>query len=265
MKIAMAQMRMSGDIGANLQKSLDCIRQAASGGADLVLFPEVQLNHFFAQYPGKDVSALGVTIDGPEITALRDACRKNRVWTAPNVYLSENGHYFDTTLLIDREGEIVGIQKMVHIAQAQQFYEQDYYTPSDTGFQVFDTEFGKIGVVICFDRHYPESVRTEALKGADLILIPTANVKSEPSDVFEWEIRIQAFQNSVAIAMCNRVGREDAMDFSGESLVAGPNGERLVKADDREQIVWCELDPRQSGIVRKSKPYTSLRRPTLYL
>jgi predicted amidohydrolase len=265
MKLAMAQMGMSENTGENLQKSLGLVRQAAESGADLVLFPEVQLNRFFAQYPGRDVSALGVTPDGPEVTALWEVCRTNHIWAAPNVYLLENGKYFDTTLLIDRQGEIAGMQKMVHIAQAKQFYEQDYYTPSDDGFKVFDTEFGKIGIVICFDRHYPESVRTEALMGADLILIPTANVKAEPSETFEWEIRIQAFQNSVAIAMCNRVGREDAMDFSGESLVAGPNGEKLVKADDREQIVYCELDPKTSRAVRAGKPYTSLRRKEMYL
>lgn len=83
---------------------------------------------------------------------------------------------------------------MVHVAQAYQFYEQDYYTPSDDGFQVFDTSFGKIGIVVCFDRHYPESIRTEALMGADLILIPTVNTKSEPSEMFEWELRVQHFK-----------------------------------------------------------------------
>lgn len=153
----------------------------------------------------------------------------------PEVHLKENGALYDASLLIGSDGELIGIQKMVHIAQAHQFYEQDYYTPADDGFHVFDTPLGKIGLVICFDRHYPESVRTEALMGADLILVPTVNVKSEPSETFEWEIRIQAFHNSVAIAMCNRVGVEGDMEFSGESIVADANGDRVVMADDREQ------------------------------
>ena len=84
---------------------------------------------------------------------------------------------------------------------------------TDVGFKVFETEFGKLGIVVCFDRHYPESIRTEALKGADLILIPTVNTKAEPSEMFEWELRAQAFQNSTIIAMCNRVGAEGDMDF----------------------------------------------------
>lgn len=106
----------------------------------------------------------------------------------------------------------------------------DYYTPSNDGFKVFDTEYGKIGIVVCFDRHYPESIRTEALMGADLILIPTVNTIAEPSEMFEWEPRVQAFHNSISIAMCNRVGHEGEMNFSGESIVVSPNGEVLKKS-----------------------------------
>ena len=89
-------------------------------------------------------------------------------------------------LFIDNNGKIIGNQKMVHIARLEYFYEQDYYTPSEEGFNVFDTEFGKIGIVICFDRHYPESIRTSVLKGAELILIPTANTIDEPKELFKW-------------------------------------------------------------------------------
>ena len=178
--------------------------------------------------------------------------------------MSENGSYYDASILIDRNGDVIGVQKMVHIAQAPQFYEQDYYTPSDDGFHVFDTEIGRIGIVVCFDRHYPESIRTEALDGADLILVPTVNVKSEPLEMFEWEMRVQAFQNSVAIAMCNRVGHEGEMDFAGESLVTDASGNLLAKADDKEQILYTDVDLSQSAITRASRPYTNLRQPQWY-
>ena len=118
--------------------------------------------------------------------------------------------------------------------------------------------------MVCFDRHYPESVRTSALKGAELILIPTANTKSEPSELFQWEVKIQAFQNSVNIAMCNRTGLEGGMDFSGESIVADYNGNTLALADDSEQLLFAEVDLSAAGQARQSKPYTSLRRPELY-
>lgn len=107
--------------------------------------------------------------------------------------VEKDGRRYDTSLLIDDAGMLLGEQKMVHIAQAACFYEQDYYTPSEEGFRVFDTPIGKIGIVVCFDRHYPESIRTEALKGAELILVPTVNTKDEPSELFQWEIRIQAY------------------------------------------------------------------------
>lgn len=154
---------------------------------------------------------------------------------------------------------------MVHVAQAEKFYEQDYYTPSDTGFQVFDTGLGKIGIVVCFDRYYPESIRTETLMDADIILIPTVNTKQEPMKMFEMELCVQAFQNSVPIAMCNRVGREGEMDFAGESMVVSANGETVIKADDTEQVIYAEIDMREVKKIRKSKSYISLRRTDCYL
>ena len=153
---------------------------------------------------------------------------------------------------------------MVHVAQAEQFYEQDYYTPSDDGFKVIDTIYGKIGIVVCFDRHYPESIRTEALMGADCILIPTVNTKAEPSEMFEWELRVQAFHNSVAIAMCNRVGYEGQMDFSGESIVVDANGNVITKAGNQEQIVYADIDLSDSRKIRQGRPYTNLRRTEWY-
>jgi predicted amidohydrolase len=130
---------------------------------------------------------------------------------------------------------------------------------------VFDTEFGKIGIVICYDRHLPESIRTCVCKGADLILIPTANTKAEPLEMFEWEIRVQAMQSQAFIAMCNRVGQEGEMDFAGESLVVHPSGDVLCKANDREELLTCELDLREAAAWQKKKPYWSSRRPEWYL
>ncbi len=102
-----------------------------------------------------------------------------------------------TLLMIDSNEGLVGVSKMVHVYQANKFYEQDYYTPSEDGFKVYDTPFGKIGIVICFDRHLPESIRSCAKQGAELIIIPTANTLDEPMEMFEWEIRVQAYQNIV--------------------------------------------------------------------
>lgn len=268
MRLAMFQMKNEGSMEKNLEKCLRAIEQAAEKKADLILFPEVHLTEFFPQYPGRNAELYRVSLDSDIVRAFCSACRDHHIMAVPNVYLAMDGHSegkaYDASLLIGKDGSIIGIQKMVHIAQAPMFYEQDYYEPSDDGFKVFDTEFGKIGIVVCFDRHYPESIRTEALRGADLILIPTVNTKAEPSEMFEWEIRVQAFQNSTAIAMCNRAGREGDMDFSGRSMIADADGGLLVMSDDTEQLIYCDIDPSESRTIRSSRPYTSLRRTDLY-
>ena len=265
MKIALAQMKMSACILENYDKSVELIQAAAKESAKLICFPEIQLSPFFPQHAGCDASAWVIPTDSPYIRGVCDACKAAAIYAAPNFYVEESGRRYDMSLLIDDKGTILGRQKMVHIAQAACFFEQDYYTPSEEGFQVFDTPLGKIGIVVCFDRHYPESVRTEALRGAELILIPTANTKDEPSELFQWEVKIQAFQNSVNIAMCNRVGLEGEMDFSGESIVTDYNGAVLALADDREQLLFAEVDLPAARQARARKPYTSLRRPELYV
>ena len=264
MRIALVQMNMSESMEENYAKTIRFMRQAAEETAKLICFPEVQLTPFFAQYEDRDVSAYVTKMDDRYVSGVRQLCKELEIFAAPNFYIEENGRRYDMSLLIDDEGEIIGRQKMVHVAQCENFYEQSYYTPSEEGFQVFDTPFGKVGIVVCFDRHYPESVRTLALRGADLILIPTANTKAEPSDLFQWEIRIQAFQNSVNIAMCNRVGREGGMRFSGESIVADYRGETIALAGHEQTLLIADIDLPAATEERQRKPYTSLRRPELY-
>ena len=264
MKIALAQMSMSIDKADNYKKTLTLMEEAHEKGADLIVFPEIQLSPFFPQYEKRNVDAYVDSIDDAYVRGIQQACRKYGLYASPNVYMEENGHRYDMSLLIDDQGTILGKKKMVHIAQAKQFCEQDYYTPSEEGFQVYETKFGKIGIVICFDRHYPESIRTSALKGADLILVPTANVKEEPGEMFIWEIKVQAFQSSVFVAMCNRVGKEDQMDFSGESLIVSPNGETIALTNDQEGLLMADLDLTKAKEIRDQKPYTSLRRTEFY-
>lgn len=265
MRIALAQMAMDASMDDNFAASLRLLGQSAREGADLVCFPEIQLSPFFPQRPDADARPYLMPLDSPYIAKMQDACRKFGIFAAPNFYLNDGGCAYDTSLLIDDAGQLVGTQKMVHIAQAPQFYEQSYYTPSNDGFKVFDTRFGTIGIVVCFDRHYPESIRTEALMGADLILVPTANTTAEPAELFDWEVRVQAFQNSVNIAMCNRTGVEEDMAFSGRSLVADFNGDVVAQAGAGEQLLYAEVDLPAATRARGEKPYTQLRRCAFYL
>ena len=181
MRIAMAQMKMTESIAENLNKTIYYIEKAKQQNADLVFFPEVQLSPFFPQYENKKADKYLLSLDSEEIRTIQNVCKKYNIYASPNVYLDLNGNKYDASLFINNNGNISGISKMVHITQAKYFYEQDYYTPSDDGFKVYDTPFGKIGIVICFDRHSPESIKACALKGAELIIIPTANLTEEPS------------------------------------------------------------------------------------
>lgn len=242
MRIAMAQMKMSESVTENLTQTVAYMRQAKNSGADIVFFPELQLSPFFPKYERKNAERYLLTLDSKEIKTIRRVCNVLGIWASPNLYLSLGGRRYDASLMINASGEIVGISKMVHIYQAEYFYEQDYYAPSDDGFKVYDTPFGKIGVVICFDRHIPESIRSCAVQGAELIIIPTANLITEDATLFEWEIRVEAFHNLSYIAMCNRVGKEDGVEFCGESLIAAPDGKLLLKSDNKAKLITFDID-----------------------
>ncbi len=263
LRLAMAQMSMSDRIEKNLQKSLGFMDQAKD--CDLIFFPEIQLSPFFPKIPGQDASRWCTGQKSKAITALRKKSEECGLFCSPNVYLERNGMTYDSSLWITPEGIVEGISDMVHVLQADGFYEADYYTPSETGFRVFSTPFGKIGIVICFDRHMPESIRSCALQGAQLVIIPTANIIGEDLELFEWEIRVQAMQNTVFVAMCNRVGQEDDTIFAGQSLVAAPDGKLLMKASDKEQLIKVEVDLSLAVKFREQHPYLRLCRPDQYV
>ena len=147
---------------------------------------------------------------------------------------------------------------MVHIAQAPYFYEQDYYTPADDGFRVYDTPFGKIGIVICFDRHLPDGIRSCAAQGAELVIIPTANIQGEPLELFTWEVRVQAFQNTVFAAMCNWVGPEGEVTFVGASMLAGPDGSLRFRAGEDEALILLDVPLAEAGEARRQRPWLTL-------
>lgn len=258
-RIALAQIRVKPDLVANLQRSLAAIDEAADAGAHLVSFPEIHLSPFFPQYRDVDASPFLISIEDDAVLRLRERARARGLVVVPNLYLREGGNRFDASPVIDTDGSIVGISKMVHVTQAPLFYEQDYYTPSDIGFRSFETSIASVGVVVCFDRHFPESFRALKLQGADLVLIPTANHALEPLEKFEWEVRVAAMQNHMWVAMCNRVGREGEMDFCGESIIVDPHGDVVVKADASAQIVYADVDLSLAASLPAERSYLKLR------
>ena len=262
MRLAMAQMSMLNSLNDNYKKSIHFIEQAM--GNDLLFFPEIQLSPFFPRVSGLNADPALNRMDDTLISGFAFQARKNRIYLSPNVYLLENGKKYDASLWFDKDGKSYEPAKMVHIASYRHFYEKEYYDPSDSGFIVHKTSIGNIGIVICYDRHFPESVRTCAVKGADLVIIPTANTLEEDMDLFEAEIRTEAYQNGVFIAMCNRVGKEGKMHFAGQSLVVGPDGKVIFKADDTEQLITVNIDLSQSKKEQAKRPYLEQRRKDMY-
>jgi predicted amidohydrolase len=264
MRLALAQYALGTDAPNNLDRVLELMRDASRQEAQMITFPELCLSPFFPQFAGTDASKYAMRIEDPCIRHIQSACKTLGLAASPNVYLREGKYSFDASLMIGSDGEIQGISKMVHIAQLPGFYEQDYYTPSDTGFRVFDTGLAKVGIVVCFDRHFPESTRVCTLRGAQLIIIPTANTLDEPRDLFECEVRTAAMQNGAYIAMCNRVGTEGDVVFCGESIVVDPDGTVVFKAGSAETLAVVDIDLSRVEAARRKRPYLSLRRPELY-
>lgn len=263
-RVALAQQTMSPNMGDNLQNSLELMEAAADQKADIIVFPEVQLSPFFAQYPDYDAAPYLIDIDHEYIQRLNAACARLQLIGAFNVYLSEGGEAYDASILTDKKGRILGISKMTHITQAPHFYEQNYYAPSKEGFLVHETPIGKIGIVICFDRHFPESIRSCVLQGAEIVLIPTANHQGEPLEMFDWEMRVTAFQNSVYIAMCNRVGKEGEIRYCGRSIVVDPKGDIVLRADNEAGLFTADIDLQAVKQMRKNNKFLEIYRPSVF-
>lgn len=267
LRLALAQMAMDGDSQVNLSRSLALLDKAAQAQADLVLFPESQFSPYFPQFQASDAAHGGshaaqrylATLDDPLIIALQRRCRELGVAATCNVYLTGDAGNTSSTMLIGSNGQCLAVAHKMHITCVPQFYEQDYFAPDLAGFPVVDLGSASVGVVICYDRHYPESIRICALQGADLVLVPTANTFDEAMEMFEWEMRIAAFQNTLFIAMCNRVGQEHVMTFAGASLVVGPDGEMLARAGAGEELLVVDLDLSRVAESRSRRPYLDLR------
>ena len=183
-----------------------------------------------------------------------------------NLFEKDGNKTFDSSPVIDADGTLMGVTRMIHITDYPNFHEQDYYAPGDKGAPVYQTRFGKIGVAICYDRHYPEYMRAMALNGAELVVVPQAGTVGEwPDGLYEAELRVAAFQNGYFTALCNRVGKEPELEFAGESFVCNPSGEVIARAAlASDETLFCDVD---LDDVRKSHAKTLFlrdRRPELY-
>jgi predicted amidohydrolase len=267
MKIALIQQHATKDKNANVARGLAALEIAARNGAQLVCFAELAFEWFYPQRPADaDFRELAESIDGPTVTAFQKKAKELGVVTVINLYERDGDRAYDSSPVIDADGTLVGVTRMIHITEYPCFHEQGYYTPGDKGAPVFTTTAGRIGVSICYDRHFPEYMRALAVNGADLVIVPQAGAVDEwPDGLYEAEMRVSAFHNGYFTALCNRVGKEDCLDFAGESFVCGPEGKVIARgAKSQDDIVYAEIDYAELAHSNARRLFMKHRRPELY-
>ncbi|MGQ0734522.1 MAG: nitrilase-related carbon-nitrogen hydrolase [Acidobacteriota bacterium] len=267
MKIALIQQHATRDQTSNVARGLASLEAAARQGAQLACFAELAFEWFHPQRPATgDVRSLAEPLDGPTVRAFQDKAKNLGLVVVLNLFERDGDRTFDASPVIDADGSLLGVTRMVHITEYACFHEQGYYTPGDTGAPVYRTRVGQVGVAICYDRHFPEYMRALALDGADLVIVPQAGAVGEwPDGLYEAEMRVAAFQNGYFVALCNRVGSEECLEFAGESFVCGPDGAVLARAGQgTDEILYADLDLASAARSHARELFLRHRRPDLY-
>jgi predicted amidohydrolase len=267
MKIALIQQHAAADKADNIRRGLAAVDVAAAQGAELVVFAELAFERFYPQHPaGGDPLRLAEPVPGPLTEACTERARRHGLVIVLNLYERDGSRAYDCSPVIDADGRLLGRTRMIHITEYACFHEQGYYTPGDTGAPVYDTKAGRIGVAICYDRHYPEYMRALAVAGADLVVVPQAGSVGEwPDGLYEAEMQVASFQNGYYTALCNRVGEEECLTFSGESFVCAPDGRVVARAGaGTDEILYADLDLSLPGRSHARRLFLRDRRPDLY-
>jgi predicted amidohydrolase len=267
MRIALVQQRASADRQANVQRGLEALRAAAANGAELVCYAELAFEPFYPQRPaGPDVASLAEPIPGAVTELFQEEAAGLGTVVVLNLFERDGHRTFDSSPVIDADGRLLGRTRMVHITEYPCFHEQGYYTPGDTGAPVYDTKVGRLGVAICYDRHFPEYMRALGVAGAELVVVPQAGSVGEwPAGLYEAEMQVAAFQNGYFTALCNRVGEEERLTFGGESFVCAPNGMVIAKAPAGEEtILYTDIDLKKVERSHARRLFLRHRRPEIY-
>ena len=280
--VAVIQRRAGVDLEANLAGTLEAIAEAAKRGAKIICTQELFRSKYFCQSEDYQYFDYAESIPGPSSQALSAVAKKHKVVVIGSLFEKRApGLYHNTSIVIDADGELLGMYRKMHIPDDPLFYEKFYFTPGDLGFKAFTTQYAKIGVLICWDQWYPEGARITALQGAEVIFFPTAigwhpgedahvNVAQHES----WELiqRSHAVANGVFIAAPNRVGHEtfagipgNGIQFWGQSFICDPTGRMLkLGSDKQEEILIAECDLSLIDQQRTHWPFLRDRRIDAY-
>jgi N-carbamoylputrescine amidase len=266
-RLALAQTPADPDLDANRERLLARIREAAREGADVIAVPELATSRFFPQFERfPEAAAWAEPIPGPTTEAVAALAREHEMVAVLNLYEHTDDGFYDSSPVIDADGTLLGVTRMVHITDYACFHERAYYSPGDRGAPVYDTRVGRIGVAICYDRHYPEYMRALGVGGAELVIIPQAGALDEwPDGMYEAEVRAAAFQNGYFAALCNRVGAEERLTFAGESFVVDPTGQVLARANRLEEdLLLVDVELARCAESPARTLFWQDRRPELY-
>ncbi len=252
-KVAVAQFSMADDYEKNIKKADEAIKTASKNGVDLLLLPELFEGLYFCQIENYDFFELAEdAANSKTIKHFQEMAKKHNIVLPISFFEKAGNCHFNSMAVIDKDGTVVDIYRKSHIPTGECYEEKFYFTPGDTGFKVFDTRAGKIGVAICWDQWFPETARIMALKGAEILLFPTA-IGSEPvlptDSKTHWQntMRGHAAANIMPLMAANRVGTESlgnsSMTFYGSSFIADQHGEKVTEMDRVEEgLRYAEFD-----------------------
>jgi N-carbamoylputrescine amidase len=268
MKIAVGQIHGTSDVQANRVNVVQLIERAAGESAQLIVLPEMSVLEFFPRLPHRyEFFDLAEPIPGPTLDWFSELAKKHGVHIVYNHYERSPEHlFFDTSVVVDRDGHFIGRQRMMHIAEEPGYNEKFYYAPGRDSYNVFALDGWRFGIAICYDRHFPEVFRSFILQGAELVLVPTAVASSEPfGDTYELEMQAAAVTHGVYIAVANRAGGEDPLEFLGRSMVIDPKGHIADTLGDELNAV-CTVKISKAAVTqaRILFPFLRDRRPETY-
>jgi N-carbamoylputrescine amidase len=272
MKVAVLQLALGGDVDANVARASELVAEAAGRGAQLALLPELFASRYFPRTIGREAFALAeAPASSRAVQTMRLLARAYEIVLPVSYFERDGEQYYNSVVVFDADGSELGRYRKSHIPDGSGYEEKAYFAPGDTGFRVFPTRYGRIGVGICWDQWFPECARAMTLLGADLLLYPSA-IGSEPTRAEHdtqpaWR-RVMighAVANTIPLAASNRVGDEDGQVFYGSSFLADGRGEIVAQLDREEQgVALTELDLDAWRAEREWFGLLRDRRPELY-
>ncbi|MBX7058354.1 MAG: carbon-nitrogen hydrolase [Leptospirales bacterium] len=274
-RVALLQNEVAQDPAANLARTLDAMRAAAAGGAEIVCTQELFGTRYFCQSENPDNFNLAEPVPGPSCQKLQQLAAELQIVIVASLFERRlPGLYHNTAAIIESDGSLLGVYRKMHIPDDPEYYEKYYFAPGDLGYRVWNTSKGRLGVLICWDQWFPEAARATALAGAEILFYPTAigwhsherdSLGDTQRDAWRTMQRAHAIANGIYVCAVNRCGTEDRLQFWGGSFVADPFGRVVAEAGERDaQILYADLQPGVVELQRRDWPFLRDRRAESY-